>query len=269
MKIAAFGLSDVGKQRQKNEDSFLVKNDLSLFAVCDGMGGHQGGDYASLEAVDILEEIVSTIEKDPKKALEGANELNPDDFPSRLKYALKLASRKIYEKSVSNAELKGMGTTAVVLYFRNNKVYIANVGDSRAYRVRSGRIVQITTDHSLVNEQLKAGVITKEEARGHKLKNIITRSVGFQQDVEVDVDVRAVLKEDLFILCSDGLSNMLPDNEIMKITKGENDLAVICRKLIDLANEKGGDDNITAVVVRVDELDEMKEGDVEDSTVEA
>lgn len=268
MKIAAFGLSDVGKVREKNEDSFLVRSDLGLVAVCDGMGGHQGGDYASQEAVDVLEETLVSIRKNPSCIVGKYDGVQEDDLPSHLRYAIKVASRKIYQKSLDDDHLRGMGTTAVVLYFNSNKVFIANVGDSRAYRMRGGILKQVTTDHSLVNEQLKAGVITEKEAHGHKLKNIITRSVGFQQDVDVDVDIRAVLPGDFFLLCSDGLTNMISDKDIEKIFKKEKDLSLICKTLIEVANQNGGDDNVTAVVARVDELDEGVGDSNDDTTVE-
>lgn len=268
MKIAAFGLSDVGKQREKNEDSFLVRGDLELYAVCDGMGGHKGGDYASQEAIDILEDIVSSLRKDPGSLLKYGEEVPENDYQSHIRYALRIASRRIYQRSLEDSQLRGMGTTAVVLYFRENKVYVANVGDSRAYRMRNGKLRQITTDHSLVNEQVRAGMMSPEEARGHRMKNIITRSVGFQQDVDVDVDIRAVLPGDLFLLCSDGLSNMISEAEIEQVIIKNNDLTDICRTLIEMANNKGGDDNVTVILVRVDDLDDISGEFSDDSTVE-
>lgn len=256
MKIKSFGFSDIGKRRERNEDCFLVNEDLKLYAVADGMGGHLGGDFASRLAVATLEEVVEALERDPKTLLkeEGVS-LKAGEYQGYLRHAIKLASRRIFEKSNEQVELQGMGTTSVVLLFRKNKAYIANVGDSRAYRIRGDKIAQITKDHSLVSEQMRAGILSEDDARAHRLKNIITRSVGFQEDVDVDVDIRVVREGDLFFLCSDGLSNMVTDSEIRDIIV-TNESEVACKRLVDIANERGGDDNITVVLAQVVGLDE-------------
>lgn len=256
MKIKSFGFSDIGKRRERNEDCFLINEDLELYAVADGMGGHLGGDFASKLAVATLEEVVGILEEGPKTLLkeEGVS-LRAGEYQGYLRHAIKLASRRIFEKSNEQVELQGMGTTSVAILFRKNKAYIANVGDSRAYRIRGDKIAQITKDHSLVSEQMRAGILSEDDARAHRLKNIITRSVGFQEDVDVDVDIRVVREGDLFFLCSDGLSNMVKDDEIRDIIV-TNELEVACKRLIDIANERGGDDNITVVLVQVVSLDE-------------
>ncbi len=270
MRIKAFGLSDVGKKREKNEDSFLINADLMLYAVADGMGGHLGGDIASRMAIETLETTVKALEVDPESTLEeGTIAVRPGEYQGYLRYAIALASQRIYERSKLDQALSGMGTTSVVLLFRNNKVYIANVGDSRVYRVRGEKIVQITRDHSLVGEQMRAGIISPEDARSHRLKNVITRSVGFQEDVEADIDIRVLKEGDRFLLCSDGLCNMLDDGQIRDIAS-TNDLEPACRRLVDLANERGGDDNITVVMTEVESLsaDPMPEPPPDDSTME-
>ncbi len=257
MRIRSFGISDVGKRREKNEDSYLVSDDLCLYAVADGMGGHLGGDFASKIAAQTIQEVIKGLENDPDMTLQEGENLRKGEFQSYLRYAIRLSSRRIFEKAGEDQKLHGMGTTSVILLFRDNKVYVANVGDSRAYRIRNGEITQITKDHSLVGEQLRAGILTEEEARGSRFKNIITRSVGFQEDVEADVDIRVVKHGDRFLLCSDGLSNMVRDDELRDIVS-MNELEPACRRLVDIANDRGGEDNITVVIAEVAELDEEK-----------
>lgn len=272
MQVKAFGISDVGKRREKNEDSYLVNEGYKLFAVADGMGGHLGGDIASGLAVSTLEEVITSLESDPDMTLqEGGVSIKPGEYQGYLRYAIKLASRRIFERAVAEMTLRGMGTTMVVILFRNGKAYIANVGDSRVYRVRDQKMTQITKDHSLVAEQMRAGILSRDDSRITRFKNIITRSVGFQEDVDADVDIRVVREGDLFLLCSDGLSNMLRDNEICDIM-ANNDLEPACRRLIDIANERGGDDNITvvlAMVEKVEETDKKAVLSIDEPTVES
>jgi protein phosphatase len=217
------------------------------------MGGHQGGEIASRIAVDTVEEVILALEGDPESTVEEGEQIKPGDFQSYLRYALSSASGRIFRKSNDQKTLKGMGTTTVAVLFRKNMAYIANVGDSRVYRVRDGEIEQVTEDHSLVSEQVKAGLLSPGDAKSHRLKNIITRSVGFQETVEADIDIRAVQAEDVYLLCSDGLSNLVEDSEVRDIVL-HNSPDQSCQRLIDLANERGGDDNITVLIARVDEL---------------
>lgn len=269
MRIRIYGISDVGKRRERNEDSFLINEDLGLAVVADGMGGHLGGEYASKLAVSTVEEVINSLENDPDMTLQEGVRLRAGDYSGYLRYATQVASMRIYEKAMSDSTLRGMGTTTVVALFRQNKVYIANVGDSRAYRVRDGKIQQITKDHSLVGEQIRAGILSEDDARAHRLKNIITRSVGFQEDVDTDVDIRIVREGDKFIMCSDGLSNLVSDNELCKVVQ-DNDMETACKHLIDIANERGGDDNITVVMTEIqsisDDTDETL--DTDDETIE-
>ena len=250
MQLEYFALSDVGKKREKNEDSVLADGHAQLFLVADGMGGHLGGEYASRMAVNTIGAIIETLENDPNATLSTDTGVKPGDYKSLLNYAIQVASNKVYEKASADPALHGMGTTTVGLLFRGNRVYIANVGDSRGYRIRGGKIEQVTEDHSLVGEQLRAGMLEPEEVREHRLKNIITRSVGFQGEVEVDVVARVVKPGDIYLLCSDGLSNMVPDAQLCDVV-AHNKPKEACRRLIDIANERGGDDNISAVLVKV------------------
>ncbi|PIR26702.1 MAG: protein phosphatase [Deltaproteobacteria bacterium CG11_big_fil_rev_8_21_14_0_20_42_23] len=265
MQVRFAGKSDVGKRRQKNEDSYIISEKLNLAIVADGMGGHLGGERASKLAVETVKEIIDTLEGDPETTLEEGMNLSPGDYRAYIRYAISMASAHIFDESKKVATLKGMGTTTVMLLFRNNLVYIGNVGDSRAYRVRDGEVEQITQDHSLVGEQIRAGLISEEDAKSHRLKNIITRSVGFQDEVEADVEIRALNIGDKFLLCSDGLSNLIDANEIKDILV-HNSLDDASARLIDLANERGGDDNITVVLAEVEALSAAAS---EDETIEA
>lgn len=255
MQVKSFGMSDVGKRREKNEDSFLRNDELALYTVADGMGGHLGGDIASDLAAKTVDEVVKSLENDPEMTLQEGVEIKPGEYQSYLRYAVRLSSKRIFDRAHDDQSLRGMGTTMVAMLFRSNKVYIANVGDSRAYRVRKDEISQITKDHSLVGEQMRAGILTEEEARSSRLKNIITRSVGFQEEVDADIDIRATREGDCYLLCSDGLSNMVEDDEIRDIVTS-NGIEDACRRLIDVANERGGDDNITVIMIQVESLDD-------------
>jgi protein phosphatase len=250
VKIDVYGKSDVGRKREKNEDSFRVDLAKGLFIVADGMGGHLGGEFASRLAVKTVTEVLEKLE-DPDATL--AQELGPDraDPGVQLKYAIRIASSRIFEEASRNTGLRGMGTTLVILLIRNERGYFANVGDSRAYLFRRAQAVQLTVDHSLVEEQLRAGFITEKEVKNHRLKNIITRSVGFQHDVEADLVIRDLQPGDRFLLCSDGLTNLVEDKEILKIIS-RHPAQIACDKLIGLANRRGGDDNVTTVVVEVE-----------------
>jgi PPM family protein phosphatase len=253
MRITSCGITDVGVKRTNNEDNYLINDELNLFVVCDGMGGHVGGEFASAIAVNTVEEVLTSMELKPVDL--GVDE---DDSPveitrEKLRYAIRLAGRRIYEKAAEEPEYKGMGTTCLALLVEGGNAFMAHVGDSRGYVVRDDRIEQLTEDHSLVNEKIRAGLLTREEAKNHKLKNVITRSLGYMEDVEIDIQVRALRRGDRFVLCSDGLSNLVDTAEIGEtvLDMGPQDSA---RRLIDMACSRGGDDNVTVVVVRIDEV---------------
>ncbi|MCP4804354.1 MAG: Stp1/IreP family PP2C-type Ser/Thr phosphatase [Proteobacteria bacterium] len=251
MRITSCGITDVGMKRTNNEDNYLVNDELNLFVCCDGMGGHVGGEYASAIAVNTVEEVLTTIEQDPDVTLPDAE--NPvERSREKLRYAIRLAGKRIFEKAAAEPEYKGMGTTALALLLDSGNFYIAHVGDSRGYLLREGRIEQLTEDHSLVYQKVKEGVLTPEEAKTHKLRNIITRSLGYMEEVEVDLQVRAIRRGDKFMLCSDGLSNFVSTAEIGELLH-RNAPQQAARQLIQLACDRGGDDNITCVAVRVDE----------------
>jgi serine/threonine protein phosphatase PrpC len=254
MRITSCGMTDVGVKRTNNEDNYLINDELNLFVLCDGMGGHAGGEFASAIGVNTVEEVLTTIEIRPE-----AEDFTVDDEANevevvreKLRYAIRLAGKRIFERAQEDSEYQGMGTTCLALIVDSGNAFMAHVGDSRGYLIRDGKIEQLTEDHSLVNERVKAGLITEEEAKTHKLKNIITRSLGFMEDVEIDLSVRAVRRGDLFVLCSDGLSNFMEAEEIGEcvLDHGPQGSA---RRMIETACERGGDDNITVIVVRIDE----------------
>lgn len=247
MNISAAGKTDVGQVRSTNQDSFLIDEKERLYIVADGMGGHAGGEIASSLCV---QEVAKSI-RDNKSAFNGKDaRSHPDPKISNvLANAINHASTKIYEKALEDPSLKGMGTTATVVKVVDGFAYVAHVGDSRCYLLRCGFIYQVTNDHSLVSEQVRAGILTKEEAELHHLRNVITRSVGYQEEEDVDTTSLQLEDGDLLLLCSDGLHGKVPDKEISNLTKELQTEAV--GKLIQLANERGGDDNITVVIVRV------------------
>ncbi len=250
LKIVSSGLTDVGKKRDHNEDSFLIDEDLKLFVVADGMGGHAGGGTASRIAVETIDRELRQARTTQGSALEARTALQDSPVPEAIRAAVERACIAIYSKAQEDPRLAGMGTTVISLLLKDDQAFFAHVGDSRAYLVRGDLIQQISEDHSLVNEQIKAGMITPEEAKHSRYKNIITRSVGFEE--EVQVDVMGLLSEpgDVFILCSDGMANMVEDPEILQVVR-HFPLAEVPQKLIDLANERGGDDNITVIAVQV------------------
>jgi protein phosphatase len=242
-------MTDVGLKRGHNEDNFLINEELNLFVVADGMGGHAGGEYASAIAVNTVEEIVTSMEMAGDEVPDA--ESREIATREKLTQSIRLAGRRIYEKAKQQPEFHGMGTTAVVLLIDDGKAYIAHVGDSRLYRVRAGQIEQVTEDHSLIAEKIKHGLITKEEAKNHRMRNVITRSLGYQEDVDVDLSVLKVDVADQFLICSDGLSGHVEDEEMGEIM-AKHGPQEASRRLIELACERGGEDNITTIIATIE-----------------
>lgn len=249
MDVVSSGASDVGQVREKNEDSYLIAENLSLYVVADGMGGHLGGKTASTMAVAKIEEAV----RFQHESIEEAAHVTPLEssiVPRILADAVRDACHAIYDKAAADPELQGMGTTVTAMLVLADRGFIAHVGDSRCYLQRGNRVVQLTDDHSLVNEQIKAGLLTPEQAATSRLKNIITRSVGFERDVAVDTFAMPLLSGDRFLLCSDGLSNLVDDTEIGSAL-ASMELESVPTSMVELANTRGGDDNITVVCLAV------------------
>jgi PPM family protein phosphatase len=245
MRAAVHGVTDVGRRREKNEDAFLVEPDLGLYAVADGMGGHAAGEIASKLAVEALEETL-------RGAGWNSSSTDANEALQHLEGAVHEANRRICDSIHLHEEHRGMGTTLVALLAVGDKAVLAHVGDSRAYLVRGGDLVRLTSDHSWVNEQVKLGFLSDEDAQRHPMRNIVTRALGSRPDVAMDRTVEDMRPGDVFVLCSDGLNTMLSDAEIRSLVerhRGEPGTA--CRALVAAANARGGDDNVTVIVVEV------------------
>jgi PPM family protein phosphatase len=241
--------TDVGLRREHNEDSFLVNEDLGLYVVCDGMGGHAGGETASRLAVQTIERELLSAKLRADDPFASQAPLDDTPLAGALREAIEGACAAVFRTSRANTELSGMGTTCISLLLHGAHALVGHVGDSRAYLVRGGEVHQLSEDHSLVIEQVRAGLLTEEEAKQSRLKNIITRSVGFEEDVLVDLMGIETQAGDRFLLCSDGLSNLV-ENEEIRDALLQDSLEEVPPALIQLANERGGDDNITVVVVQ-------------------
>jgi PPM family protein phosphatase len=256
IRAIAAGLSDVGLQREHNEDSFLVLNEYDLYVVADGMGGHRAGDVASRIATETISEFFkSTANDDVTWPFHFDTNLSEEE--NRLLTGIRVANRQIFERSSRSREYQGMGTTVVGAMFspKKQRMYIGHVGDSRCYRVREGKIQQLTRDHSLINDYLVAMPDLTEEQRSELPKNVITRALGMQDQVVVDLQHDDPRPGDVYILCSDGLSGMMTDEEMQQIVTSGPDIRVACKKLIERANEQGGEDNITAVLIQIESKD--------------
>ena len=255
MRAIAAGASDVGLQREHNEDSFVVLKEYDLYVVADGMGGHRAGDVASKLATETISEFFkSTANDDVTWPFHFDTNLSEEE--NRLLTGIRVANRQIFERSTRSREYHGMGTTVVGAMFspRKNRMYIGHVGDSRCYRVREGGIALLTRDHSLVNDYLLAMPDLTEEQRSELPKNVITRALGMQDQVVVDLQHDDPRPGDVYVLCSDGLSGMVTDEEILKVVSKAADIREACSNLIARANEHGGEDNVTAVLIKIEEL---------------
>jgi serine/threonine protein phosphatase PrpC len=240
MVFEVWGQTDVGLKRDINQDSILVDKNISLFVVADGMGGHRGGEVASAMAVEAVQEIV-------EEMVSTGRPISPRDV---LKKAYREASQRIYLKSTRETpELMGMGTTMVLAFGFENKLYIANVGDSRAYLFKENNLWQVTEDHSLINEQIRAGILDPNNPDGIVGRNVITRSVGFEEAVEVDIVERDVVPGELYLLCSDGLCGLVSNEKIADLCRKNNPQQIV-QKCIDEAKKAGGDDNISVIVFK-------------------
>ncbi len=250
MRIEVAGCSHVGMKRNHNEDAFLVLADEQLYCVADGMGGHASGEIASRIAIDELEDFYRRTSKDADLTWPFKMDRGRNYEENRLATAIKLANARIYEAASSEANYRGMGTTIVSLHFAEDGVYIGHVGDSRAYCLRDGALRQMTEDHSLLNDYLKAKKLTAEEIDAFPHKNVIVRALGMKDTVQVDIEHFQATDGDLFLLCSDGLSGMVHDDALMAAVTASADLHATCTQLIELANAAGGNDNITCILVR-------------------
>ncbi len=246
----SFGLTDVGRKRQHNEDAMLVDPALGLYVVADGMGGHAAGEVASARATEVVRQQIAQA-RDILNALAAEpSQGNRARAAALVETAIQRACADIYKIATSDSTKRGMGTTFVCLALAGTKGVIGHVGDSRIYLVRNGQAHRLTEDHTLVAAQLKAGTITKEQVANSPYRNVITRAVGIQESVQVDTLLVDVLPGDLFLLCSDGLHGYLSDDELAPLVATTPKQELV-KKLVAMANDRGGRDNITAVVVAV------------------
>lgn len=252
MRIQVGARSDLGRVRSNNEDSFKLVPELNLFVLSDGMGGEAHGEVASNIAVEAIaahcQESVQQAEVpymvDPRPEL--------NEKTNRLASAVQLANRMIYESSQKHAAQRGMGATVVAIWINDQRLSVAHVGDSRLYLLRAGELQQLTDDHSLVAEQVRRGVLTKEQAEASDMQSVLIRALGIEPEVQVDADEHLLMEGDILVLCSDGLSRMVSDIEIASTLLSRTGMQSTTDRLIELANEYGGEDNVTVVLARVE-----------------
>ncbi|HXF94685.1 MAG TPA: Stp1/IreP family PP2C-type Ser/Thr phosphatase [Gemmatimonadales bacterium] len=244
MHITSAGRTDVGVIRSGNEDNYLMVPDRGIFVVADGMGGHAAGEVASEMAVRLI-----------ARELGSLRGLTDEQVAERMRGAIRSANGAIFQRTLTEHDKRGMGTTVTALVLYGGRFLIGQVGDSRAYLLRDGKLVQLTKDHSYVQEQVDAGYLTPEQARTHPYSNVITRCVGANADVLPDIYVGTVKPNDVFLLASDGLTGMLEDYRLAEILSSGEMPQELVDELIAEANRHGGLDNITAIVVRVDAVD--------------
>lgn len=246
----AAGFSDIGKVRKANEDSFLIDESIGLYVVADGMGGHRGGQVASRMAVEAIGTYMAAAAEKNAESKEMAVAQGVDEAAQRLRQSITLANRRIYKQSLQNEACRGMGTTVSALYLAENTLITANVGDSPIYLLRSGEIENLYTPHTLLHERKKIPKSMEGKFSEGKLAHILTRAVGIRSEVGVDFVETRCFTDDIVVLCSDGLSGKITPEEIRDLVC-QNDSDAACKKLTDLANQRGGEDNITVIVVRI------------------
>ncbi|MEZ4310368.1 MAG: PP2C family serine/threonine-protein phosphatase [Polyangiaceae bacterium] len=252
LRIAAAGLTDVGRQRRHNEDQILVRPELGLYVVADGMGGHNAGNVASALVATSIDNFFQATRNEALPAPKP-EDANLAEGARRLAHAVRKANRDVFEISSTHQQHHGMGSTVVAMYLPpgSDEIHIAHVGDSRCYRVRGGEIRQLTRDHSLINDALDIKPDLTEADLARLPKNIITRALGMKDAVKVDVKTEKVEPEDIYLLCSDGLSGMVTDSDLGDVLGMSEQVSDACEVLVAMANDAGGTDNISAVVVRV------------------
>lgn len=253
LRISSAVASHPGLRREENEDSYCTREDLGLYLVADGMGGHAAGEVASKLAVDTIEAFVNdTRDADVNRTWPFPYDGSISLDANRLRAAFRLANRRLASAMESKSELRGMATTAAAVLFGRAAPVVAHVGDSRIYRWRSGQLTQLTQDHSWVSEQVRAGVMSETEARRHPWRNVVTRALAGGDDPEVEVADIELLKGDRLLLCSDGLSGVVGPDRLAAIVGRGDTLEATCHALINAANEAGGPDNITAAMLEID-----------------
>jgi protein phosphatase len=249
-RVLVAGETNVGMKRSHNEDNFDVVEEERLFLVADGMGGHASGEVASKMAIETLREFFSATSQDPEATWPYKMDKARGYEENRLITGIKLANLRIHEAAAREPKLRGMGTTLVTMLVIDDGVLIAHVGDSRVYRMRGGKLEQLTDDHSLLNDYIKMKRLTEEEIANFPHKNVIVRALGMKDTVKVDTRLDPPQAGDVYILCSDGLCGPVTDAEISDIANSSNELKVVASKLIERANANGGPDNVTVVLAK-------------------
>ena len=251
MKIRYAAKTDVGMKRTHNEDYFSLIEDEQLFIVADGMGGHASGEVASKMAAETIGEFYQRTREDEDATWPYKMDRSLSYIENRLVCGIRLANLRIYETACRDIRYKGMGTTIVSSLICGDKIYIGHVGDSRCYRIRDGEIAQMTRDHSLLEDYKEAKPdMTEEEERNFPHKNVITRALGMRETVQVDIGSHQIKPGDVYIMCSDGLSGMVPDEGIKQIVLNAKSLERAVAELVDSANRSGGTDNITTLLLQ-------------------
>jgi protein phosphatase len=250
MKISYHALSDVGRKRKGNEDSVFVNPEQNLFVVADGMGGHAAGEVASRVAVESINEFVCMTSGDEEITWPFGLDESMSYDGNRLKTSVRYANNKVLAATRESAEYEGMATTVVAVLIDGLTANLAHVGDSRIYLFRERELTQLTSDHSWVNEQLQGGMLTAEQARSHPLRNVVTRALGGKPDLEVEMRVHEALAGDTLLMCSDGLTTMVPDPEIQGILSNGGEVEGTAKALVEAANKAGGEDNITVILLK-------------------
>jgi serine/threonine protein phosphatase PrpC len=251
VEIASGGVTNVGRVRTNNEDCFRIVEPLNLYVLSDGMGGEAHGEIASALAVEMVVKHCQETEVDPAMTIFGDMPAGWSEKTKRLSSAVHLANKSIYDSAQAHPEQRGMGATVTAAWIDGDRLSIAHVGDSRAYLLRSGTLQQLTSDHSLVAEQVRRGILTPAEAERSDMQSVLLRALGAHPEIEVDSEEHQLFGNDVLLLCSDGLTRMVTEPEIAGTLQAEPDPTKASERLVELANEQGGADNVTAVVVHL------------------
>jgi PPM family protein phosphatase len=252
VRIASGGVTDVGRVRSNNEDCYKIVEPLNLYVLSDGMGGEAHGEIASAMAIETVVTHCVDFETNPAATVIGAVQPNWSAWTKRLSTAVHLANKNIFKSAEVHPDQHGMGATLTAVWINGAKLSIAHVGDSRAYLLRGGSLLQLTRDHSLVAEQVRRGILTSAEAEESEMQSVLLRALGAQAEIEVDAEEHTLFPRDILMLCSDGLTRMVTEPELAGTLQAETDPVRAAEKLVALANERGGPDNITVVIVRLE-----------------
>jgi serine/threonine protein phosphatase PrpC len=252
VRIASGGVTDAGRVRANNEDNYKMVDRLNLYVLSDGMGGEAHGEIASAMAVETVVKHCIDIETNPAAKIIGAVQPSWSARTKRLSTAVHLANSNIFKSAEKNPDQHGMGATLTAVWIDGARLSIAHVGDSRAYLLRGGTLLQLTRDHSLVAEQVRRGILTAAEAEESDMQSVLLRALGAQAEIEVDAEEHTLFPRDVLLLCSDGLTRVVTEPEIAGTLQSETDPTQAAEKLVAMANERGGPDNITVLVVRLD-----------------